>query len=328
MTAATTTAALDGDRLVACLRQMLLMRHFDEAALRLVQAGEIRGVVHPYFGQEACAAGIAAALEPGDRVASTHRGHGHCIAAGVDLGAMMAELFGRIGGVCKGKGGSMHIADLDAGMLGANGIVGAGVPIAVGAAVGEHLDGGDRVVVAYFGDGASGQGVLFESLNLAALWRLPVLFVCENNRIASATPTRGTIAVERVADLATGHGVRAERVDGQDVDAVYTAAADAVAALRAGDGPRMIEAMVNRFGTHASRVQPFPDARDPDLLAAERERDPVVTLRARLVDSGVLTLDAAGELVRDARRAVDDAVEFARTSPYPDVAEAETDVFS
>jgi TPP-dependent pyruvate/acetoin dehydrogenase alpha subunit len=328
MTAAAASARLDGDQLVACLRQMMLMRCFDEAAMRLVQAGEIRGVVHPYFGQEASAAGIAAALEPGDRVASTHRGHGHCIAAGVDLGAMMAELFGRSGGVCKGKGGSMHVADLGAGMLGANGIVAAGVPIAVGAALSEQLDGGDRVVVAYFGDGASGQGVLFESLNLAALWRLPVLFVCENNSIASATPTRDTIAVERVADLATGHGVRAERVDGQDVDAVYSAAAGAVAALRAGEGPRMIEAMVCRFGTHASRAEPFPDARDPALLAAERERDPIALLRARLADSGVLTSGAAEEIHAGTLRAVEDAIAFARTSPYPALAEAETDVFS
>src|SRR5688500_12053674 len=170
---------------------MILIREFDQLAIELRKARRIYGALHPYVGEEAVAVGACAALRPSDRITSTHRGHGHCIAKGADINRMMAELFGRVDGYCRGKGGSMHIADFDAGMLGANGIVGAGPPMAVGAALSNVLDGNDNVTVAFFGEGATGQGIVWESMNIAALWKLPVLFVCENNGVASGTPMEG-----------------------------------------------------------------------------------------------------------------------------------------
>src|SRR5919198_878308 len=195
----------DSDQLLAMFRQMVLIRRFDELAMELRLAGRIYGVVHPYIGQEAIAVGICANLQPSDRLTSTHRGHGHCIAKGADIKRMMAELFGRRDGYCKGKGGSMHIADFDVGMLGANGIVGAGLPITAGAGLAAQLEGGDNVAVGFFGDGATGEGPFHESLNIAALWKLPVVWICENNGYAVETPIETALAAEHVADLAAGY---------------------------------------------------------------------------------------------------------------------------
>src|SRR5919201_434744 len=190
----------DSDQLLAMFRQMVLIRRFDELAMELRLQGRIYGVVHPYIGQEAIAVGICANLGPGDRLTSTHRGHGHCIAKGADVKRMMAELFGRRDGYCKGKGGSMHIADFDVGMLGANGIVGAGLPIAAGAAVAAQLEGSDAVAAGFFGDGATGEGPFHESLNISTLMKLPVVWVCENNRYAGDTPIETSLAAHNVAD--------------------------------------------------------------------------------------------------------------------------------
>jgi pyruvate dehydrogenase E1 component alpha subunit len=306
-------------------RRMLLIRGFDERALELRRQELIGGSVHPYIGQEGVAVGICSALDERDRVISTHRGHGHCIAVGVDVDAMMAELLGRASGVCKGKGGSMHIADFSVGMLGANGIVGAGVPIAAGAALSELLDGGDGVCVSFFGDGASGQGILYESLNLATLWRLPVVFVCENNRYSSDTPLDQALAVERFAGVAGGFGLPARVVDGNDVLAVRTAADRAVAHARAGGGPQVLECMTYRWGPH---VQRFADLRDPAEVAAARLEDPIRRLREDLIERGVLDARTADAIARDAARELDDAVAAAKAAPYPEPHDALEDVFA
>jgi TPP-dependent pyruvate/acetoin dehydrogenase alpha subunit len=327
-TAVTPSEQLSPERLLEMLRQMVLIRHFDELALQLIWSKRIEGVVHPYVGQESSAVGICGALRDGDRVISNHRGHGHCIAAGTDINRMMAELFGRVDGYCKGKGGSMHIADFDAGMLGANGIVGAGPPMAVGAALSNILDGNDNVTVAFFGEGATGQGIVWESMNIAALWKLPVLFVCENNGIASGTPMEGSLPVSEVAGVARGHGLTAERVDGGDVAAVNEVAQRAVAQLRAGEGPFFLESVIDRWGPHASRFVPMPDDRSPESLAAARERDPILRLRSVLEGGG--HLDAAGydRIVADVDRSLSEAIEFAEASPLPDPADALEDVFA
>src|SRR5881296_2072892 len=212
---------LDKAHLLAMLRAMILIREFDERAIQLRVAGKIYGAVHPYVGQEAVAVGVCTPLAITDRIVSNHRGHGHCIAKGADIKRMMAELFGRRTGYCKGKGGSMHIADFDVGMLGANGIVGAGLPIAAGAGVAAQLEGSDAVAVSFFGDGATGEGPFHESLNIASLLKLPVVWVCENNQYAADTPIEGGVATRNVADFAVGYDMPGFIVDGNDVLAVY-----------------------------------------------------------------------------------------------------------
>src|SRR5579859_2939296 len=226
--------ALEPDLCLEMYRQMVLIRHFEELALQLRMADRIHGVVHPYSGQEAIAVGVCANLRVSDRIVSNHRGHGHCIAKGADVKRMMAELFGRRDGYCKGKGGSMHIADFDAGMLGANGIVGAGLPITAGAGVAAQLEGSDTVAVGFFGDGATGEGPFHESLNISALMKLPVIWVCENNQFAAETPVAAGLAAPNVADLAAGYDMPGVIVDGNDVLAVYAASREAVQRARAG----------------------------------------------------------------------------------------------
>jgi len=315
----------------ACIdmyRQMVLIRHFEELAIELRGAERIHGVVHPYSGQEAIAVGVCANLRRTDRIVSNHRGHGHCIAKGADIARMMAELFGRRDGYCKGKGGSMHIADFDAGMLGANGIVGAGLPIAAGAAVAAQLEGSDGVAVAFFGDGATGEGPFHESLNIAALLKLPVIWVCENNHYAADTPVESGLSARNVADLAAGYGMPGHIVDGNDVLAVYAAAAEAVERARAGDGPTLLECKTWRQRIHAQRETPPPDRRPDDLKAYWAGRDPIPAFERYLQERGIMTADQ----MADVGLSIDDdlarAVEFADASPYPDPEEALEDVFA
>ena len=235
------------------LRLMQTIRRFEERATQDYLNGDIYGVVHSYIGEEAVAVGVCSALEEGDQIVSTHRGHGHCIAKGADLDRMMAELYGRETGYCKGKGGSMHIADFDIGMLGANGIVGGGIPIATGAGLAAQMDGKGRVAVSFFGDGASNAGSFHESLNIAATWKLPMLYVCENNRYAANTAAAETHAREDVAARAHGYDIPGNVVDGNDIAAVYDAATTAVARARAGEGPTLIECKTYRWGRHTER---------------------------------------------------------------------------
>ncbi len=320
--------AVDLGLAVELLRQMVLIRRFEERALELRTADRIHGVVHPYIGQEAIAVGVCANLRPTDRIVSNHRGHGHCVAKGADIRRMMAELFGRRDGYCKGKGGSMHIADFDVGMLGANGIVGGGLPITAGAGLAAQLEGGDGVAVGFFGDGATGEGPFHESLNIAALWKLPILWVCENNQYAADTPVESALAARDVANLAAGYAMPGEIVDGNDVLAVYAAARSAVARARAGEGPTLLECKTWRRRMHAFRDVVAPDRRPAELIAHWEARDPIDTFERRLTEGGILTADQIADIKHSIEADLDDAVAFAEASPFPAPEEALEDVFA
>ena len=297
-------------------RTVRLIRRFEQRAIELVHSGEIVGGIHPYLGQEAIAAGVCAALRPRDQITSTHRGHGHVLAKGADPARTLAELAGRVTGLNRGRGGSMHAADFAAGILGANAIVGAAAPIAAGAAWAAVRSGADRVVVSFFGDGAVNQGVLLETLNLAALWRLPVVFVCENNGFATSTRTEAAVA-GTVAGRAAAFGIPAARVDGMDPEAVLAAAETAVAAARDGHGPSLLECVTYRFDAHHTWEHAArPRYRSEDELARGRSRDPVTIQGERLPDARRAAIDAQIEQL------LEDAVRFALESPHPDPASA------
>jgi acetoin:2,6-dichlorophenolindophenol oxidoreductase subunit alpha len=324
----TVEPAPEAEACIEMYRQMVLIRHFEELALQLRQAGRIHGVVHPYSGQEAIAVGVCANLRISDRIVSNHRGHGHCIAKGADIARMMAELFGRRDGYCKGKGGSMHIADFDAGMLGANGIVGAGLPIAAGAAVAAQLEGSDAVSVGFFGDGATGEGPFHESLNIAALLKLPVIWVCENNHYAADTPVENGLAARNVADLAAGYAMPGYVVDGNDVLAVHAATRDAVRRARGGEGPTLLECKTWRHHVHAQRENPPPDRRPDDRKAYWLAHDPIPTFERYLQERGILTADQMADVGLSIDQDLTEAVAFAEASPYPAPEEALEDVFA
>jgi TPP-dependent pyruvate/acetoin dehydrogenase alpha subunit len=284
----------------------------------LRRADRIHGVIHPYVGQEAIATGVSAALSPRDRLVSNHRGHGHLLARGADPGRMMAELFGRVDGYCRGMGGSMHIADFDLGIIGANGIVGAGLPLAVGSALTSRLRERDEVVTAcFFGDGATGEGTFHEAMNLSAIDRLPVLWVCENNQYAAETPLERTLPTGKAISYAAGYGMWAEEVDGTDVAAVAAAAADAVERIRHGNGPAFLEVTAYRFGVHAQRLAPVAERRPEREREMWRSRDPIASFASRLVADGLATPSEVDERLAGAERIIDDAVAFAVASPYP-----------
>src|SRR5262249_5234655 len=257
----------------AMLRRMLTIRRFEERASADYLAGKIYGVVHCYIGEEAVAVGVCSAVGDGDRILSTHRGHGHCIANGADLNRMMAELYGRQTGYCKGKGGSMHIADFDIGMLGANGIVAGGIAIVTGAGLAAQMEGKGGVAVSFFGDGASNAGPFHECMNIAAAWKLPMLYVCENNMYAAQTAAAATHPLSDVAARAAGYGIPGVVVDGNDVFAVHQAATAAVARARAGEGPTLIECKTYRWRSHTERAGQ-PDPRDRSEVESWMRRDP------------------------------------------------------
>ncbi len=302
---------------------MALIRSFEEACVAAHKAGEFPGYIHSYAGQEAVAVGVCAALRPDDRVTSTHRGHGHGLAKGADLDGMMAEIYGAATGLCGGKGGSMHVADFSVGMLGANGIVAAGVPIAVGAAQGLRLLGSDAVVACFFGDGAANRGPFLEGLNWAAVFRLPVLFVCEDNRFSAFTYSDTTTAGPGPLARAESCGVPGLAVDGNDVRAVHAAAARLAAEARAGKGPRFLLCRTYRLGGHVS-VDPAPYRR-PGELEEAAARDPLVVSRAQLIADG-LRPEAVDALEREAAEAVRAAQETARRAARPAAADAFSDV--
>lgn len=308
--------AVDGLQLY---RVMVRIRRFEERVEELFLAGKLPGFVHLSIGQEAVPAGVCAHLTPEDYVTSTHRGHGHAIAKGMDLGAMMAELYGKRAGSCRGKGGSMHIFDARLGMLGANGIVCAGVPIAAGAALAARLLGQDRVAVAFLGDGATARGPFHETLNLASLWKLPVVLVVEQNAYASTTAYEEAHAFASVAEFVRGYGVAAQRVDGNDVEAVYRAAGELVARARSGRGPGLLEAVTYRLrGHYVGDPQRY---RAREEVQAAQERDPIrrwrEVLRSRGVPEEALQTVESEEAAR-----VEQAVRFAEESPLPEPEEA------
>ena len=310
------------------LRLMQTIRRFEERASDDFHAGDIYGVVHCYIGQEAVAVGACAALNRDDQIISTHRGHGHCIAKGADLNRMMAELYGRETGYCKGKGGSMHIADFGIGMLGANGIVAGGIPIVTGAGLAAQLDGKGRVAVCFFGDGASNAGPFHESINIAAAWKLPVLYVCENNLWAVNTPATQSVSVGDVAARSAGYGIPGVVVDGNDVLAVYDATVEAVARARSGDGPSLIECKTYRWRSHTERVGQR-DVRPPDEIDAWLQKDPVARLVAHLKQQqGQLSEDEWQTMDAEILRSIEAAVEFSKASPFPALEAALEDVFA
>ncbi len=312
-------------RLVELYARMCLIRAFEQRVSSLYRAAEVPGFIHTSLGQEAVAVGVCAALRDDDWIATTHRGHGHCLAKGADPDAAMAELFGKATGLCKGKGGSMHIADPRKGILGANAIVGASLPLATGAALSSRLLGGDGVSVAFFGEGAVNQGTFHESVNLAAIWNLPVLFVCENNHYAEFTDSTTMSRRKGVAAVGSAYGVVGTFVDGNDVDAVRAAAQDAVDACRAGDGPRLIEAETYRWqGHYEGDPQRYKPAEEAE---AWRRRDPLLVARARIEADGVASADELDAVLSDAETRVAQAEAFARSSPFPDLDEIERDVY-
>jgi len=305
---------------------MSLIRQFEERLKWLVETGVPVGAVHYYIGQEAVAAGVCAALESDDWAASTHRGHGHCIAKGVDVRPMMAELFGKVTGTNRGKGGSMHITDITRGILGVNPIVGAGVAHAVGAALSSKVRGTKQVAVAFFGDGAAQIGTLHESMNMAAIWKLPVVFVCENNGYAQATPFEYASSVAQVAERGAAYGMPGEVVDGQNVVAVWRAAMAAVERARAGEGPSLIECMTYRyFGHHqGDETKRYRLAEEE---AAARARDCLKIFREEMTAFGPLSAAQLDERDEHNRELLDEAVEFARESPVPGPEDLLTDVY-
>jgi acetoin:2,6-dichlorophenolindophenol oxidoreductase subunit alpha len=309
------------------LRRMLTIRRFEERASDDYRAGKIYGVVHCYIGEEAVAVGVCSALGTGDRIISTHRGHGHCIAKGADLNRMMAELYGRQTGYCHGKGGSMHIADFSIGMLGANGIVAGGISIITGAGLAAQMEGKGGVAVSFFGDGASNAGPFHECLNIAAAWKLPMVYVCENNMYAAQTAASATHALGDVAARATGYGIPGVVVDGNDIFAVYQAANRAVDRARSGAGPSLIECKTYRWRAHTERLGQ-PDSRDPAEVEMWKGRDPIARLVGQLRDQG--DLDDAGleAIEREVAAELDAAVAFAEASPFPVPEAATDDVFA
>ncbi|MEC7873338.1 MAG: thiamine pyrophosphate-dependent dehydrogenase E1 component subunit alpha [Actinomycetota bacterium] len=319
---------LSDDVLLDMHHRMVRIRHFEEAAGRLAEESRLPGFLHLYVGEEAVAAGVCAALTDDDQISSTHRGHGHLVAKGGDFERMMAELMGKSTGYCKGKGGSMHICDLDLGMLGANGIVGGGVPIAVGAGFANKYRDDGRVSVVFFGDGASNIGAFHEAANMAAALQLPVVFVCENNEYGEFTPRDRTMAITDVVDRAAGYGMPGVIVDGMDVVAVHEAAAEAVDRARSGQGPSFLEAKTYRFYNHHGIQTLGMKYRSDEELAEWKKRDPIDLFEARLAESGVLTAKDAEAVHERVAGEVEQAIAFAEESPLPEVESLYEDVYS
>ena len=308
------------------LLRMWRIRHFELRAMELFEEQLIRGSVHPYVGMEAIAVGVCAALRPDDYITSTHRGHGHCVAKGLDLKLMMAEIMGREDGYCRGRGGSMHITAMNKGMLGADAIVAGSSALAVGAAHGLRLQGRDSVVVCFFGDGAANQGILHEACNLGAVLDAAVVFVCENNEWAISTPAIASTRITDIASRAAGYGFPGIVVDGNDVLAVRQTTAAAVERARAGAGPTLIEAKSYRVTPHSAATK--TDLRSPEELDAWRARDPILSFSRHLRDEAGLDPLRLEQIEQQARQDVEDAVEFAKSSPRPDASAAHEDVYA
>ncbi|MFP3321627.1 thiamine pyrophosphate-dependent dehydrogenase E1 component subunit alpha [Planococcus sp. SIMBA_160] len=308
------------------LKQMWQIRFFEEKVDEFFAKGMIHGTTHLAVGQEASAVGAIAVLEERDKITSTHRGHGHCIAKGAEVNRMMAELFGRTTGYCKGKGGSMHIADVDKGNLGANGIVGGGFAIATGAALTSQMKNEGYVVLCFFGDGASNEGSFHEALNLASIWKLPVVFVCENNQYGMSGPAKEMMNVEDVAKRAMAYGVPGKVVDGNDVFDVMNGVGEAVERARNGEGPSIIEAKTYRWKGHSKS-----DAKKYRTREEEQEwraKDPIVRLRDALIGEGLLTEESAAEIKAAAKKEIEDSVEFSKDSPMPTIDDLMEDIYA
>ncbi|SFL00678.1 pyruvate dehydrogenase E1 component alpha subunit [Halogranum rubrum] len=308
------------------LRRMLTIRAFDTKAGDLFGDGELPGFVHLYIGEEAVAVGACSALEEEDYITSTHRGHGHCIAKGLEPEQMMSELYGKRDGYCNGKGGSMHIADVDAGMLGANGIVGAGPPLATGAALTSHLRGEDTVALAFFGDGAVAQGQIHEAINIAATWKLPAIFLVENNQFGEGTPVEKQHNVQHLSETAEAYNIPGFTVDGMDVTAVFEAVREARKRALNGEGPTFIEADTYRYRGHfEGDQQPYRTKED---VAIWQDRDAIESFKQKLIDAGTITEAEFDEMESEIHDRIEQAAADAKEAPYPDPSEAYEDMFS
>ncbi len=308
-------------------RRMVRIRHFEETAGKMMEDGKIPGALHLYVGQEAIAAGIMVHLADTDQITSTHRGHGHLIAKGGDFDRMFAELFGKATGYCKGKGGSMHICDMELGMLGANGIVGAGPPIAVGAAFANKFKDNGAVAVTFFGDGASNEGSVHEAANMAGLYKLPIVMVCENNGYGEYTAQRNHQAIVDVADRAAGYGMPGVVVDGMDAVAVYEAAGEAIDRARSGGGPTLLECKTYRYYDHVGVRGMGLSYRTDEEVVEWKKRDPIDLFEARLSEQDIMSKDDMAAVHETVKSELDVAIQFANDSPMPDPATLLDDVY-
>lgn len=317
--------SLDKDVLLWMYEKMVVIRRFEEQAKREADSGKLRGM-HSSIGQEAVPTGMCAHLRDDDYVLGTHRSHHHCIAKGVDLSEMMAELLGKSTGTNKGKGGTMHIADINKGMLGANGVVGSNIPVATGVGLSAKVRGTDQVSVVFFGDGASSQGSLHESMNLAGIWKLPVIYVCENNRYAESTPFEYAVAGQSVANRASGYDMPGVTVDGQSVLDMYEVSREAVRRARSGDGPTLIEAHTYRYQGHfgADNTLAYRTEEEEEYY---HERDCIARTSKYLLESGYVTENELEGIDVKAIADVEQATKFANESPFPEDSELTTDVY-
>ena len=322
---ATAVEQIDATKLLDMYRRMVQIRIFEDLAGKHFAEGIVPGFVHLYAGEEAVAVGVCSHLTDRDYITSTHRGHGHCIAKGVDIQGMVAELMGKATGTCKGKGGSMHIADIDKGMLGANGIVGAGLPLAAGAALTARTLGTGGVAVSFFGDGASNQGTFHEAINLAAIWKLPAIFVCENNGYAESTPTRYHCSSTDIANRAGAYEIPGVVVDGLDLFAVYEAAGEAIARARRGEGPSIIEAKTYRYYGHfQGDVITY---RTEEEVNTYKQRDAIEHVRGYALKRGLATEAEFADIDAAVREDLDAAWKAAKAAPWPEESELLTDVY-
>jgi acetoin:2,6-dichlorophenolindophenol oxidoreductase subunit alpha len=318
--------SLDTKKLLWMYKTMVTIRGFEEKAFDLFKRGLVRGSIHFYIGEEAMATGSCGAIEPGDAITATHRGHGQCIAKGAKVNLMLAELLGKATGYCKGKGGSMHIADVEAGILGANGIVGGGIPLATGAALAFKLRKEPKVCLCFFGDGASNQGGLLESANLASIWKLPVVYICENNYYGMSMCVLDSVACPNIADRAVAFGMPGVVVDGNDVLAVHETVSAAVARARAGEGPTLIEGKTYRWMGHYSG--------DAEIYRTKEEKeewikkDPIARFEKILLERKILNSTKAQALRQEAEKTLEEAERFAMESPEPSLDTLLTDIYA
>jgi TPP-dependent pyruvate/acetoin dehydrogenase alpha subunit len=319
---------ISNETLLDLHRRMVRIRRFEETAGKMMEDGKIPGALHLYVGEEAVATGIMAHLSNEDQITSTHRGHGHLIAKGGAFDKMFAELYGRATGYCKGKGGSMHISNLELGMLGANGIVGGGPPIAVGAAFSNKFKKTDNVACCFFGDGASNEGSFHEAANMAALYKLPAIFVCENNGYGEYTPQANHQAIVDVADRAQGYGMPGVIVDGMDVIAVYEAAGEAIARARAGKGPTLLECKTYRYYDHVGVRGMGLSYRTDEEVEEWKKKDPIDLFEFRLAEQDILSAEAALAVHDETLAEIAVAIKFAEDSPYPEPSAITEDVYA
>lgn len=321
-----TAPSRDSDTARETLTTMWTIRRFEEAVDDLFARGLMHGTMHLSIGQEASATGACRALRDDDSITSTHRGHGHCIGKGADLVAMMAELLAKETGYCRGRGGSMHIADVASGNLGANGIVAGGIPIASGAALAYQLRGEDHVVACFFGDGAANEGAFHEAVNLAAIWKLPVVFICENNKYGMSFSTEKAFAIEHIAERAVGYGIPGVTVDGNDVDAVYDAVETAVTRAREGNGPTLVENVTYRWKGHSKSDKNL--YRTKEEISEWRDKDPILRFEQKVRDQDLLTDEQIQEVRSSVMQTLRKAIQEANAAPDADPADLLSAVYA